>query len=119
MVDWPTTLPAEGLAGITDQRKSTKIRSSVDQGPAIVRRRYTRAVRNVNIPIVLTDAERAIFDDWYDNDLVGGTLSFNYIDPRGGSVRSFRFREEDGPDWQGSGGGDVKRWSTTLALETF
>jgi len=119
MVDWPTTLPSEGLTGITDQRVGAKIISENDHGPPNQRRLYTKARRPVNIPIVLTDDERAIFDEWYVDTLQEGVLSFNWKDPRGGATRSFQFREKDGPTWTGIDGGDVKKWSTTLALEIW
>lgn len=117
MVDWPTDLPAEGMSGITDQRTGAKIRSEVDQGPAIQRRRYTAAVRKIDVPVSFTDDERAIFDTFFITTLQEGVLSFNYTDPRGGATRSFRFRSVDGPAWQGSNGGELKRWSATLELE--
>lgn len=119
MVDWPTGLPAEGLSGIGDQGTGAKIRSAVDQGPPIQRKRYTKNLRNVDIPITLTEAERAIFEEWYAVDLDLGVLSFNWKDPHGGATKSFRFRSNDAPKWTGSGGGSVKRWTATLELEIW
>jgi hypothetical protein len=117
MVDWPITLPASYLSGISDKKGPQRIRSAVDVGPPIVRKRYTAAVRNVALPIVLTNAERAIFDAWYDTDLEGGTLPFNWTDPVSGSTVSYRFAMDDAPDWQGSQGGEFKRWNATLQVE--
>lgn len=119
MVDWPTELPTEGLSGVTDQFVGAKILSEVDQGPPIARQRYTKARRPVNIPITLTNAQRIVFDEWYSTDLKYGVLSFNWVDPVTGVSRSFKFREADGPQWSGSGGGDVKRHTANLALEIW
>jgi hypothetical protein len=116
MVDWPATLPGP-FSGIGDQRRGTKTRSNNDVGPANQRRRYTAAVRNINVPMVLTEDEREIFEAFYANDLDEGVLSFNWQDPLGGATVAMRFRGDDGPDWQGSGGGDFKTWSATLELE--
>lgn len=116
MVDWPTTLPGF-LSGISDKRGSTRIRSSVDVGPALVRNRYTAAVRDVNVSIRLTPAQREIFDKWYETDLNNGTLRFNWVDPVNGDTVEYRFRNDDAPMWNGDGGGDVQYWLTTLELE--
>lgn len=120
MVDWPATLPQVKLLGMTDTRVSAKLRSSVDAGPALVRRRYTAAVRNVDIPITLTNTERVIFDAFYIDDLEEGSLSFVWTDPVTGDAATFRFRTDDGPQFQTAVGGEddgIKRWDATLALE--
>lgn len=116
MVDWPSDLPGM-FSGLNDQRRSAKVRSNVEVGPALQRRRYTTAVRNVNVPMNLTNAERVIFDDFFINDIEEGTLSFNWTDPVTGDTVAFRFRSDDGPNWQGSETGDFKMWSATLELE--
>jgi hypothetical protein len=120
MVDWPSDLAnVLKLTGATDQRVGAKIRSDVEVGPAIVRRRYTTSIRNVSIPVVMTHAERAIFDAFYVDDLVEGTLSFNWVDPKDDTTVSFRFRSEEGPTFTVSGAGDNRRWSATLDLEVL
>lgn len=116
MPAWPTTLPLY-LSGVTDQRGSTKIRSNVDVGPAIQRRRYTSAVRAIGAPVRFTADERDIFDAFYANDLEEGTLSFDWVDPVTGTTVSMRFATEDGPQFTGSEGGNVQAWTATLALE--
>ena len=122
MADWPDTLPGF-LSGIGDKRGSAKSRSSVDVGPAIVRRRYTSAVRNINVPMRMTNAQRVIFEAFYADDLKEGTLSFNWIDPLTMATVALRFRGIDGPDWQGQGAYnadpalDTRAWSATFELE--
>lgn len=120
MTDWPSTLPQFKLLGMTDQRGPAKIRSSVDVGPAIVRRRYTAATRNVDIPMTFSNAERVIFDTFYITDLEEGTISFVWTDPVTGDEVSFRFREDTGPAFTAVVGSDqasLQRWDVTLALE--
>lgn len=116
MTDWPSSLPMY-LTGVQDQRQSTRLRSNVDVGPAIVRKRYTAAVRNVDILVFFSNAERAIFDDFYINTLAEGTFAFNWIDPVSGTAVSFRFRDELGPQFTGESSGDFQAWTATLALE--
>lgn len=117
MVDWPSGCPQFKLTGIKDKRGPTKLRSSVDVGPALVRRRYTAAVRNLDVPMTFTNAERVVMDAFYIDDLDEGTLRFNWTDPVDGSTLAMRFRENDGIDWQAVEGGDGKRWNATLTLE--
>jgi len=120
MVDWPAGLPNVQLVGMTDQRGATRVRSSVDVGPAIVRRRYTSGVRDVNVPVTFTNTERVVFDAWYQDDLDEGSISFVWTDPVTGSNVTFRFREDSGPQFKaavGADNDDEKRWDTVLALE--
>lgn len=119
MVDWPTSvdIPRARLSGIGDKRQGAKMRSNTDSGIALQRRRFTTAVRNVDIPVDFTDAERAIVDTFYITDLQEGTLAFNWRDPRGDAIVTMRFREDTGIPWVSSQGGDVQRWAATLALE--
>lgn len=114
---WPGTLPQFKLTGIADQRQAAKLRSSVDVGPAIVRRRFTAAVRNVSVPMIFTNDQRIAFEDFYINDLGEGVSRFTWTDPLSGSTVLFRFREEAGPAWTSTDGGEVGKWTVTLNLE--
>jgi len=122
MVDWPTTLPGF-LSGIGDKKGKTKARSEVDVGPAIMRRRYTAAVRAVNLPMIMTNEERTIFEAFYSDDLEEGTLTFTWIDPLTMTAVNMRFRSDEGPDWNGQGGydddpdADVRTWQATFEME--
>lgn len=119
MVDWPSTLdiPTARLSGIGDQSQGAKMRSQTDSGIAIQRRRFTTAVRNIDIPVSFTPDERQIFETFYNVDLQAGVLSFNWRDPLTDAVITMRFREDTGPAWSGSGGGEAQKWNATLALE--
>lgn len=117
MAVWPLTLPQSMLSGITDEMQDTRIRSSTDVGPAIVRQRYTAGVRNVDVPITLTAAERVIFETFYHTTLNEGTFSFTWTDPIDASAKSYRFRENKGPTFELHEGGTFQRHDTTLKLE--
>lgn len=120
MPTWPATLPQSGQLGMSDRRKSAKVRSTVDVGPAIVRRRFTVATRELTIPMSMTNEQRIAFDTFYIDDLEEGSLSFLFPDPVSGSLVNVRFRTDDGPEFSAQVGGDtddMKRWSLTLDLE--
>lgn len=125
MVDWPETLPTSMFAGLTDRREPTARRSSNDTGPANQRKRYTAAVRKISTPFSCNNTQRIIFDAFWDDDLEGGVLSFNWTDPVSNATVSFRFIATEPPEWRGEVGADanaldhdtVKRWSTSLMLE--
>lgn len=114
MVDWPSNLPVM-LAGLTDKRQSTTIRSEVDSGPPIVRRRFTAAVRTLTIPMRFTNAERATFDTFFNTTLAGGSLSFNWLDPVTDALVAMRFVEP--PEFTGEDGGAFKYWTATFVME--
>lgn len=116
MTVWPITLPGM-LTGITDEGQDTKVRSNVDVGPAIMRQRYTANVRNLDVPITLTTAQRVIFETFYNTTLNKGVLPFDWTDPIDGSTKSFRFRDTKAPTFDLHEGGTVQRHDTTLALE--
>lgn len=118
MVDFPIPSALAMLSGIGDKKMGGKIRTTVDVGPAIQRRRYTATVRKITVPCILTNAERITFEAFYDDDILSGTLAFNWIDPLNGTTVSMRFADDDGgPDWTQVNGGDVTQWSATLNLE--
>jgi hypothetical protein len=119
-VSWPTGVNTMSLVGIRDKRLSAKIRSPMDVGPAVVRRRYTVAVRNVDIPLTMTNAERVLFETWYASVALEGTISFLYPDPITDVLVAMRFRGDEGPEFSASVGGPTdaeKRWDVVLQVE--
>lgn len=88
---WPASLPNLPQLGWGEKKLENRIRSETDTGPAKVRRRFTRAVRRVSLPLVLTTAQAATLDDFHTNTLSDGVLRFDYVHPRTGLTHSFRF----------------------------
>lgn len=118
--DWPVGVNTNVLVGIKDKRLSAKVRSPMDAGPPIVRRRFTVAVRNVDFPMTFTNTERALFDTWYETVIDEGVLSFLFPDPVTDALVAMRFRENEGPDFSadvGADNDDERRWSVVLPLE--
>lgn len=124
MPSWPSTLPGM-QAGLTDKAMPTGQRTENDTGPATQRRRFTAKPRRLTIPFACNNAERKIFDTFFDDTLEGGTLSFDWVDPITGSTATFRFITTEPPEWKGTVGADplseyhdlTKRWETTLMVE--
>ena len=79
---WPTTLPTELLQrGYQQGCADVSLRSSVDTGPAKIRRRYTAGVQQVKGVLKLSEAQLGYIRTFYDTTLVGGTLRFTWKDP--------------------------------------
>lgn len=83
MTTWPAQLPQIlPMAGYQESPPDTALRTPMDAGAAKMRRRFTAQVRPINATLVLTDAQLEILDDFYIDDLEGGTLPFEWEHPR-------------------------------------
>lgn len=92
MAVWPAGLQQRQFTGITETRQNAQQRSVMDTGQPKVRKRFTAAIRNVNIPVVFSMADRATFDTFYITTLGEGVLPFDWTDPVDDSTTvSFRF----------------------------
>lgn len=67
------------------------MRSETDTGPAKVRRRFTRAVRRVQVTMALTAAQVETLDTFHTTTLADGSLKFELVHPRTGLTHEFRF----------------------------
>lgn len=116
---WPAELPQKQFIGLKDKRQSARHRTRMDYGPAKQRRRYTASVRYIKIPIVLTGAQRVIFDDFWINDLTNGTTEFIWEDPLDDTTQFTRYRFVGEPSWELFVGGapDDRMWRATMDLE--
>lgn len=114
MVDWPGTLPdlvsqpdyEEGFADVV-------IRSPMDTGRPKRRRRFTAAIKSLKVTIPLSGVELDIFTAFYEDDIKGGSLSFNYTHPRTGVAIVVAFVSVPQPARPFG----VDRFSVTLDLE--
>lgn len=92
---WPDFLPQVlRLEGLQGQRKSNVIRTSMDAGPQKQRRRYTVSTKNFNGTILVTEEQRRLLEDFYENTIASGTLRFIMKDPQTLELCEFRFRED-------------------------
>lgn len=96
MVDWPT-----GISFIEKpdayQRTGPKgniIRSPMDTGPSKTRRRFTAAVQMVSGETdIISDADVAVFEDWFTTSIADGALSFYAADPKTLTIGRYKFVE--------------------------
>lgn len=88
---WPGGLPQTTLLGVRDQRGSATVRFTNDAGPAQVRKLFSNATRTIQRRIVLTNAQRVIFDTFFVDTLEEGSLPFDFADPVTGATVSYRF----------------------------
>jgi hypothetical protein len=117
MSNWPAELPQKQFLGTTIQDDESRIIQTMDAGPASVRNRFTAITQSVNCPIVLTGAQRAIFNTFYRTTLNHGTNSFTWTDPTTDQSVTFRFKRP--PTWQAISPGSVNNriWRSNLELE--
>lgn len=94
MTDWPTSLPqaflrATGAATIADNR----LRSSVDVGPAKVRRRSVVSTRPLVGQMLLSASQLTTLKTFYTTT-VEEVGTFNFPNPDGGDDLTVRFGGE-------------------------
>ncbi len=92
MATWPVTLPQNVLVkGFSETLPDLVLRTPMESGPAKSRRRLSYNVRVIPCYIIVTQAQAAIFDTFYNTDLEGGALSFDWVSPRTGVAASLHF----------------------------
>lgn len=93
MPTWPITLPLyvqEG--GYQEKPGSTTLETGMDIGPAKIRRRFTRTIRQFSVSMMMTPAQVATFETFYESDCLSGSISFTWVHPRTRAVATVRFR---------------------------
>lgn len=86
-VTWPVNVPsAFQHSGYGFEADSGIIRTSMDTGPAKIRRRTTAVVKRHKGTIIMTRAQFAAWQSWFENYLAFGSLTFAMSDPITGST---------------------------------
>ncbi len=99
METWPLTLQQKlNVAGFRVQVGSTVVRSSMDTGPGKVRRRFTDGVDRYSCTIDLDFDLYQTFRTFFDTQLAGGAMTFEFVDPFSQTPEIFRFAEEPSID---------------------
>lgn len=117
MATWPVTLPSLAVGADLSQQDGV-IRSPMDAGPSKVRRRFTSTVRYLSGTMVLTSAQKAALDTFFNTTVAGGALAFEYDDPTNGFAGvAARFMAP--PTFQLTVGGasGVEYYTATISLE--
>lgn len=77
---WPTDLPKPTRSGYQRQRVDTRLRKQ--QGGTLgYRKRYSLSVKLMDLEIEVTRAQKAVFDQFFDETTQNGTLPFYMPDP--------------------------------------
>ena len=136
MPTWPTSLPQYLLTrNYTETAPNLVIRTTMDAGPAKVRRRFTAGARPIQGLVILTEYQLAVLDEFFLDDCAGGAIAFEWTmqrrmsdsDARSDSDASsdsdalpatfppMTFRFTKPPDY--SDAGDGKTYEVTVYLE--
>ncbi len=100
---WPTTLPEELLQrGYNQACPDVSLRTSMEVGPAKVRRRSTAQPYPVKGVVKVDESQLGTLREFYDDDLLGGTLRFSWKEPITLAAKEFRFTAP--PNWSMTGG---------------
>jgi hypothetical protein len=76
---WPTALPQYLLTrNYAEDDPNTVVRTTMDAGPAKVRRRFTAGVRQVSGIIVVDEDQLDTLSDFFMNDCAGGAIAFQW-----------------------------------------
>lgn len=91
MATWPSTLPQRPLRdGYQEQLETVVLRTSMDQGPAKQRKRFTAAVKPYDVSFLMTKTQLETFISFYEDDISYGSIVFDFPEPRTGVVHEFR-----------------------------
>lgn len=94
MPSFPSGLTSAILAdGFRETLPDLALRTSMEQGPAKLRRRTTAGVAEMTFSLLLDAAGTQTLDAFYSDDLAGGTLAFDLTHPRTGDTASCRFKK--------------------------
>lgn len=93
MPSWPGTLPTgPEWSSYQETSPNVALRTPMDVGPPKVRRRSTAGIRPFTMTFLLTQAQVATLDTFYQTTLTGGTASFDSLThPRTAAAATFRF----------------------------
>lgn len=115
MTTWPDTLPDSPLLdSFRETVPDSVIRTSMEQGPAKLRRRTTAAVRLLFVSYMMSKDQVTVLETFYLTTLQGGSFSFDFTHPRTETTVSCRFVK---PPEYDSGNGNFFR--VTIELEVL
>ncbi len=94
---WPSTF-CPLLNTLQESPPENTIRSTMDKGPAKVRRRTTANIRPLSFRLFLKPAQLQVLEAFYSEDTYSGVDAFDFIHPRTKEAVSARFAQP--PSWQ-------------------
>ena len=118
MPAWPASLPPLGFLGAKVKAQDAVARSPMDQGPSSRRRKFTAVTKNLSQTMLLTGAQVATLETFFNDTLRGGSLAFDWTNPLDNSASSIAFLEPPEYDIRrGDADPNNQLWSTTMSLE--
>lgn len=114
MTTWPGSLPQCTLRGVQRSPIVNVIAFGTEVGPGKVRRRSTARVMRVAASALLTRAQVAVFEAFFQDDLEDGALTFAMDDPLDGSTQTWRFDTQSPYSMAEQAGG---RFMLSMVLE--
>lgn len=111
---WPSTLPApQANSSAAYAAASNVVRSDVDAGVAMVRRKFTAVATPFGCQLKLSTAQWATLESFY-RDVLDDAMPFDWTDWRTGNTATYRFIQRPSAAYID---GSVDRWLATLQLE--
>lgn len=86
---WPAGLPQAPDLSWSESKLENVVETETDGGPKKRRRRYTRAVEKLSLPLTLTEAQVATLKTFHTTTLADGILPFEMVHPRTGLTHEF------------------------------
>lgn len=93
MPAWPTEVPAPQWDGMQIEMQDTVLRSSMDTGPGKTRRRFTAGSSYLTLTWALSCTQLYRLADWWAEELLAGSLAFDWVHPLTGATVQARFRK--------------------------
>lgn len=81
MATWPISLQQQANYDYNETWDDGTIRSQPDEGPVMTRRRYTNIRKFARLSVWVDRAQYNTFVAFYQAEIAGGSLPFDWIDP--------------------------------------
>lgn len=116
MAAWPADLPVWHTDGYGIQPQDPNVRTQMDSGARRVRRRFIRVPTDITASTVLTEAEFAVFEAWWENQAFAGSawVLLPLTNGRGTNVVQSRFTKMYQAAPLAAG-----QWQVDVAIETL
>ena len=115
MPTWPTTLPLPQQEGYGLEPQQAFLRTDVDQGPAIQRRRFSSSPTDIPLNLDLTNEQFETFEAWYHYEILDGASWFNMTLYNGNGLNTVEARFKSVYKAAPKGG---LSWVVTATLES-
>ena len=110
---WPGTLPQKMQSdGYSESKSDGRLKSEMDAGPPFFRPRFTTTITSFSGNMIMTTAQVATLETFYDTTLTVGVSLFDFPHPRTGATIEVRF---SGPYTVGNIGGE--EYQVNMQLE--